>query len=129
MVANARAKGEYDSAEAGMLGLIDKGYPPDRTVKIYYAGPNEDDRSKPHIWYVLAEVHASSRADGSEMGHNGCDAPGSFFVQLKDGKWVHIPEGPFVIFVPSWLERFGFAGEGQTTPTTDLINGPMRFCQ
>ena len=129
VVANARAKGEYDSAEAGMLALMDKNYAPDHTVKIYSARPDSHDGSNPYIWYVIAEVRASSRADGSALGHNGCDAPGTFFVQLKDGKWVHIPEGLFIVFVPSWLERFGFAGEGQTTPTTDLINGPMRFCQ
>lgn len=27
-----------------------------------------------------AEVRASSRADGSELGHNGCDALGLFFL-------------------------------------------------
>lgn len=129
VVSNARSNGEYDSAEAGMLALLDKDYPPDHTVKVYYAGPNEDNRTKPYIWYVTVEVRAASRADGSEMGHNGCDAPGSFFVQLKDGKWVHIPEGFFTTFVPAWLERFGYAGEGETTPTTNLLHGSIRFCQ
>ena len=129
MVANARAKGEYASAEEGMLAIINKGYPPDHTVKICSAGPDAHDGSNPYVWYVIAEVRASALADGSEMGRNGCDAPGTFFVQLKDGKWVHVPEGLFIIFVPSWLDTFGFAGEGQSTSTTDLIHGPMRFCQ
>ena len=129
VVANARAKGEYASAEEGMLAIINKGYPPDHTVKICSAGPDAHDGSNPYVWYVIAEVRASARADGSEMGRNGCDAPGTFFVQLKDGKWVHVPEGLFIIFVPSWLDTFGFAGEGQSTSTTDLIHGPMRFCQ
>jgi len=129
VVLNARSKGEYDSAEEGMLALMDKNYAPDHTVKIYSARPDAHDGSNPYVWYVIAEVRASSRADGSELGHNGCDAPGTFFVQLKDGKWVHVPEGLFIIFVPSWLDTFGLAGKGQTTPTTDLINGPMRFCQ
>lgn len=129
VVANARANGEYASAEEGMLALMDEAYTPDHTVKIYSAGPDAHDGSNPYVWYVIAEVRASARADGSIMGHNGCDAPGTFFVQLKDGKWVHVPEGLFIIFVPSWLNTFGFAGEGQATPTTDLIHGPTRFCQ
>lgn len=129
VVANARADGEYASAEEAMLALIDKSYGSDRTVKIYSAGPDAHDGSNPYVWYVIAEVRASTRADGSELGHNGCDAPGTFFVQLKNGKWVHISEGPFMIFVPSWLDTFGFAGEGQSTPTTHLINGPTQFCQ
>jgi hypothetical protein len=129
VVANARANGEYASAEEGMLALMDKSYAPDRIVQIYSAGPDAHDGSNPYVWYVIAEVRASARADGSELGHNGCDAPGTFFVQLKNRKWVHIPEGLFIVFVPSWLDRFGLAGEGQSTPTTDLIHGPMRFCQ
>ncbi len=129
VVANARANGEYESAEEGMLALMDESYAPDHIVKIYSAGPDAHDGSNPYVWYVIAEVRASARADGSEMGKNGCDAPGTFFVQLKNGKWVHVPEGLFIIFVPSWLDTFGFAGEGQSTPTTDLIRGPTRFCQ
>ena len=113
-VASARAKGEYDSAEAGMLALIDKNYAPDHTVKIWSARPDSHDGSNPYVWYVIAEVRASSRTDGSELGHNGCDAPGTFFVQLKEGKWVHIPEGLFIVFTPSLLDTFGFAGEGES---------------
>ena len=128
-VASARAKGEFDSAEAGMLALADKNYASDHTVKIWSARPDSHAGKNPYVWYVIAEVRASSRADGSALGHNGCDAPGTFFVQLKDGKWVHIPEGLFIVFTPSLLDTFGFAGEGEITPTTDLINGPMRFCQ
>jgi hypothetical protein len=129
VVANARSKGEYDSAEAGMLALMDKNHAPDHTVKIYSARPDAHDGSNPYVWYVIAEVRASARADGSAMGRNGCDAPGTFFAQLKDGKWVHIPEGLFIILVPSWLDTFGLAGEGQSTPTTNLIHGPTQFCQ
>jgi hypothetical protein len=129
VVANARSKGEYDSAEAGMLALMDKNYAPDHTVKIYAARPDAHDGSNPYVWYVIAEVRASARADGSELGHNGCDAPGTFFVQLKDGKWVHVPEGLLTVFAPSWFGIFGLAGEGQSTPTTDLIHGPTQFCR
>ena len=128
VVARARAEGEFDSAEAGMLAMINKRYSPDHTVKIWSARPDSHAGKNPYVWYVIAEVRASSRADGSALGRNGCDAPGSFFVQLKNGKWVHVPEGLFIIFVPSWLDTFGYAGKGQLTPTTDLINGPMRFC-
>lgn len=129
VVSRARADDMYPSAEAGMLALMDKYYPPDHEVKIYYAGPNDDYGKKPFVWYVIAEVHASARADGSAMGQNGCDAPGTFFVQLKDGNWVHIPEGFYTTFMTSWLETFDLAGEGQATPSTDLLSGPTRFCQ
>jgi hypothetical protein len=129
VIANARADGEYASAEEGMMALMDKYYPPDREVKIFYAGPNENDGSNPFVWYVIAEVRASARADGSQMGLNGCDNPGTFFVQLKDGKWVHVPEGMFTTFMTSLLDVFDMAGEGQLAPTIDLLNGPTLFCR
>lgn len=129
VVSRARADGVYPSAEAGMMSLMDKHYAPDHEVIISYAGPNEVHGKKPYVWYVIAEVRASSRADGSEMGHNGCDAPGTFFVQLKDGNWVHIPEGFYTTFMTSWLETFDLAGEGQVTPSTDLLSGPTNLCQ
>lgn len=129
VIASARQHGEYASAEEGMLALMDKYYPADREVNIYYAGPNEHNGSKPYAWYVIAEVRASARADGSQMGLNGCDNPGTFFLQLKDGKWVHVGEGFFTTFMLSWMETFDLAGEGVSTPTTDLLNGPTLFCR
>lgn len=130
VVANARESGEYESAEAGMLALMDQYYPPDRSVEIFYAGPNDNNGRNPYVWYVIAEVHASARADGSEMGRNGCDNPGTFFLQLKDGNWVHVPEGFFTTFMTSWVKTFGLAGEGQSTPSTDrLRNNPTEFCR
>ena len=129
VISNARARGEFASPEAGMLALTERDFTPDYKATIHYAGPNEDDRSMPYVWYVIVEIHASARADGSKLHQNGCDSGGTYFVQLNDGKWVQIPEGFFMIFVPSWLEKYGFAGEGQSTPTTDLIHGPTRFCQ
>ena len=74
-----------------MLALMDKNYAPDHTVKIYAARPDAHDGSNPYVWYVIAEVRASARADGSELGHNGCDAPGTFFVQLKMGSGYMYP--------------------------------------
>ena len=128
VVANARSKGEYASAEAGMLALISKNYAPDHTVKIYSARPDAHDGSNPYVWYVIAEVRASSRADGSDMGKNGCDAPGSFFLQTKKG-WVHVSEGAFPIYVGKWMKVLDMAGEGQTTPSTDWAPGQSRrFC-
>jgi hypothetical protein len=130
VIANARADGVYSSAEDGMLALMDRYYPTDRRVEIFYAGPNADNGRNPYVWYVIAEVHASARADGSEMGRNGCDNPGTFFVQLKDGNWVHVREGFFTTFMTSWLETFDLAGVGQSTPSTDLLhNAPMQFCK
>src|SRR5512142_3414071 len=81
----AGSKGVYDSAEQGMQALLEKNYSSDRRVKILYAGTNSFDGSKPYIWYVIAEVHASKRADGSALGKNSCDAPGNFFLQTKQG--------------------------------------------
>ena len=129
VVANARADGEYASAEEAMLALIDKSYGSDRTVKIYSAGPDAHDGSNPYVWYVIAEVRATARADGSELGANGCDAPGSFFLQTKEG-WVHVSEGAFPTFMGFWMKLFGWAGEGQSTPSTDWgADKPSQFCR
>ena len=124
----ASSKSVYATAEQGMLAKIEKHYSADRNVKILYAGTNSFDGSQPHVWYVIAEVHAASRADGSELGHNGCDVPGSYFLQTKEG-WVYMPEGAFPDFIGFWMKIFDMAGEGQATPSTDLLpDQPSRFC-
>jgi len=126
----ARSKGVYASAEEGMLALVDKYYPTDREVKILYAGTNSPDGRLPYIWYVIAEVHATARADGSELGSNGCEAPGSYFLQTKDGNWVHISENAFPTYIGFWMDIFGLAGKGQTTASTDWgANKPNQFCR
>lgn len=128
-LAHLRSDGVYPSAEEGMLALVDKHYMPDREVKILYAGTNSLDESKPYIWYVIAEVHASARADGSEMASNGCDAPGSFFLHTMEG-WVHVPESAFPGFMGFWMEVFDLAGEGQVAPSTSWgANAPRQFCR
>jgi hypothetical protein len=125
----ARSKGLYASAEQGMLAVIDDHYPPDRSAKILYAGTNSFQGRQPHIWYVIAEVRAASRADGSELGHNGCDAPGLFFLQTKDG-WVFVPEGAFPGFMGFWMKVFDLAGPGQSTPSIEWSpDQNPRFCQ
>lgn len=124
----ARSKGVYETAEQGMLSQVDQHYPADREVKMLYAGTNSFDGSKPYIWYVTVEVHATARADGYPMGRNNCDAPGSFFLQTKEG-WVHVPEGAFPTFVGFWMNVFSMAGEGQATPSTEWApDQPSRFC-
>ena len=124
----ARSKGVYETAEQGMRALVDKRYTPDRQVKILYAGTNSFDGSKPYIWYVIAEVHASARADGSSLSEDGCDAPGSFFLQTKDG-WVHVPEGAFPGFIGFWMGVFDMAGPGQSEPSTTWASDqPEHFC-
>lgn len=124
----AHSKGVYETAEQGMLALVDKGYASDRQVKILYAGTNSLDGSKPYIWYVIAEVHASARADGSNLSENGCDAPGSVFLQTKDG-WVYMPEGAFPGFIGFWMGLFDMAGPGQSEPSTARApNQPEHFC-
>ncbi len=125
----ARAKGVYSSPEQGMIARAEQYYTADRQIKILHAGTNSFDGTKPHVWYVIAEIRASARADGSALGHNGCDAPGSFFLQTKDG-WVYVPEGAFPGFIGFWMDVFGWAGEGQVTPSTNWAPGqPSRFCQ
>ena len=124
----ARSKGVYETAEQGMRALVDKGYTSDRQVKILYAGTNSFDGSKPYVWYVIAEVHASARADGSSLSEDGCDAPGSFFLETKDG-WVHVPEGAFPGFIGFWMGVFDMAGPGQSEPsTTRAPDQPEHFC-
>lgn len=128
-LAHARSDGIYSSAEEGMMALVDQYYPADRDVKILYAGTNSPNGRSPHIWYVIAEVHASSRADGSPMGSNGCDAPGSFFLKTKQG-WVHVPEAAFPEFIGFWMKVFDLAGEGQSTPSTNWPDGqPNQLCR
>ena len=125
----ASSKGMYATAEQGMLAKIEKHYSADRNVKILYAGTNSFDGSQPHVWYVIAEVRATSRADGSELGHNGCDAPGSYFLQTKEG-WVYMPEGAFPEFIGFWMKIFDMAGEGQSIPSTNWApDQPAQFCQ
>ena len=115
----ARSKGTYPSAEQGMLARMDKYYMPDREVEILYAGTNSFDGSNPHVWYVIAEVHASARVDGSALSHDGCDSPGSYFLQTKDGNWMYVPEGAFPDLMGFWMGVFGMAGEGQSEPSID----------
>jgi hypothetical protein len=125
----ARSKGIYATPEQGMIATIDKVYPPDRTVKFLYAGTNSMDGSQPYIWYVIAEVRASKRLDGSELQKNGCDAPGSFFLQTNQG-WVTVPEQALPGFVGFWMKVFGMAGQGQATPSTNWVeNQEPDFCQ
>jgi hypothetical protein len=128
-LALAKNEGLYSSPEQGMLLRTEKAYSPDRSVKILSAGPNTFDGSQPYIWYVIAEVRASSRADGSALGRSGCDAPGSYFLQTREG-WVYLPEGAFPEFIGYWMKVYGWAGEGQLAPSTDWAPGqPKRFCQ
>jgi hypothetical protein len=125
----ARAKGVYSSPEQGMIARAEQSYTADRQIKILHAGTNSFDGTKPHVWYVIAEIRASARADGSALGHNGCDAPGSFFLQTKEG-WVHVSEGAFPGFIGFWMDVFGWAGDGQSRPSTNWApDQPSRFCQ
>lgn len=128
-LARLRSDGLFPAPEEGMLALIDRYYPPEKEVKMLYAGPNSPDGNNPHVWYVIAEVYASSRADGSAIGDNGCDAPGSYFLQTKEG-WVHVPEQAFPEIIGFWMDVFDLAGAGQIAPSTDWTPGhERRFCE
>jgi hypothetical protein len=102
-----------------MRALVYENYTGISRFQILGAGPNDSfDENKSHIWYVVAVIHAASRADGSALGHNGCDAPGTFFLQTKEG-WVQVGEGAFPEIIGIWMKMYGMAGEGQSTPSTD----------
>jgi hypothetical protein len=122
-------KGVYDSPEQGMREILSKYYSADQDVKILYAGPNSKNGHEPQVWYVIAEVRATARADGTALGANGCEAPGSFFLQTKEG-WVHVSEGAMPGFINFWMKIFNKAGTGQATPTTDWgDHPPEQFCR
>ena len=128
-LAIARSKGVYPTAEQGMLERASRSYAGVPRVDILYAGPNYHDGSKPYVWYVVAEVRAQARSDGSELGRNGCDSGGSYFLQTKEG-WVHVSEGALPGFVGFWMDVFGMAGPGEDSPSVDWSpSQPARFCQ
>lgn len=128
-LARARSHGAYATAEQAMLAEIEKGYIGVSQAEILYAGPNSFEDRQPHVWYVIAEVRAAARVDGSKIGRNGCDAPGSFYLQTADG-WVHVPEGAFPEIVGFWMSVFGLAGPGLSSPTIDYApSQPKRLCQ
>ena len=128
VITSASRNGAYPTAEQAMLGMLGKVYSADRQIKIIYAGTNSFDGSDPHIWYVIAEVRASARADGSSLNRNGCDAPGMFFLQTKQG-WVFVPEGMFPTLAGRFMKVFGMAGEGAPTPSTNWApDQNPRYC-
>lgn len=129
VVNRARVRGLYPTAEAAMRQLIQEKYVDIQRVTIFYAGPNAGDGSDPHVWYVIAEVRAKNRTDGSLLGDHNCDAPGTFFLQTHDG-WFYVPEGAFPGMLGKWMQSYDLAGPGQSVPSIDLINKrPYRFCQ
>ena len=125
----AQTRGVYETPEQGMRAMLEATYSPDAQIKVLYAGPNSKDGSLSYVWYVIAEVRAAARADGSPLGRNGCDAPGSYFLQTREG-WVHVPEGTFPEQIAIWMKTYHLAGPGQSTPSTDWApDQPGRFCQ
>ena len=125
----ARTEGVFASAEDGMRTLVARGYVQPDDVEIVYAGTNSFDGSSPHVWYVIACVWGGHRADGSSVGAHthGYDAPGSFFLNTKEG-WVHVSEGAFPIIVGFWMRVYGLAGPGSTQPTHDWGSSPLARC-
>jgi hypothetical protein len=124
----ARSKGIYDTAEQGMVAYTEKNYSTDSNVDILLAGPNSFVGRQPYYWYVIAEVNGISRADGSELRYNGCESIGLSYLQNKEG-WIYVPDGVFPGIVGFWMKVFGMAGEGQTTPSIDLLpDHTYRFC-
>lgn len=105
--------GVFPTAEQGMRELVSRGYVGITQVDVVYAGPSSFRGANPHVWYVIAEVRATSRIGGSGMGrgNDNCDAPGSFFLNVRDG-WVPVPEGAFPELVGFWMKVYGLAGPG-----------------
>jgi hypothetical protein len=117
-LAIARSGGVFPSPEEGMRSLVEGGYEGLERIEIRYAGPNSPDGLQPHVWYVIADVWARSRADGSPVANRfrDHDNPGSFFLETQEG-WVHVPEGAFPELVGLWMTLFGLAGEGSPVPS------------
>jgi hypothetical protein len=109
----ARSKGIYPNPETGMKTLINQDYIGIQKVEIIYAGPNYDNGSKPFVWFVVADIWAKSRFDGSSLGYGKWDhdSGGSYFLQTKEG-WVHVTEHLHPEFVAFLMEVYGLAGEG-----------------
>jgi len=74
----ARSSGVYPSAEQAMRSKLDKVYKGISRVDVLYAGPNSFDGSQPHIWYVIAEIRATSRADAPAWGTKDAMRPVRF---------------------------------------------------
>ena len=129
VIARARERGLYPTAEAGMRQLISKDYDDIQDVTIFYAGPNARGGKDPYVWFVIAEINKKNRADGLALGEHHCDAPGTFFLQTHDG-WIHVPEGAFPQLLGKWMPAYDLAGPGQAVPSINLHNNqPYRFCQ
>jgi hypothetical protein len=127
-LSSARSKGIYSSPQQGIQAIVDQMYSADREVKILNAGPYFFSGRQPQLWYVIAEVHATSHADGSSLKYHGCESPGIAFIQTREG-WVHVPDIAFPEFIGFWMKVFGWAGEGQSTPSTDSAPDQLiKFC-
>lgn len=129
LVNRALAEGVYPTAAEAFYHLMEEHYTGVKRIDIIYAGPNDSEGNQPYVWYVVAEVRADKRADGSQMGKNGCDNPGVFFMQSHEG-WFYVPESLLTGLIGDWMREYGLAGPGQTTPAIGSTGGgPMRFCQ
>jgi hypothetical protein len=105
----AKREGVYATPEEGMRARVTKSWISLESVEIQYAGPNARDGSNPHVWFVVAQVRAASRASGAAVSPRGYDSAGSFFVRVQDG-WVHIPEGQLPELVGHLMRLFHYAG-------------------
>ena len=121
------ARGVYPTAVEGMKAMLAENYRGITRLTISSAGPNAPDGSQPHVWYVIAEVRAATYADGTPVRHNGCDAPGSFFLQTQAG-WFWAPEGAFPGLLGKLMVEHGLAGPGQATADVPPPRGPFKYC-
>jgi len=118
----ASNQGIYPTAEQGMIERATAYYENIEKIEIKYAGPNSFDGDQQHVWYVIARVWAESKR-GRPVGSPGKDyeTPGGFYIQTKQG-WVQIPEGMLPVYLGFWMDVFGLAGPGSTTPTINHTN-------
>jgi hypothetical protein len=128
-VRQALASGVYPTPVEAVRHFIENNYIGIKSYEILSARPNEDNGKNPHVWYAIAEVHAENYADGTQVRHNGCDAPGVFVMQIKEG-WFLVGEGLFTGSFGRWLVDYSLAGEGQVQPAIDTFHGhSYRMCQ
>jgi hypothetical protein len=115
-------QGTYPTAEEGMIQRANAYYEEIEKIEIEYAGPDSFNSKQPHVWYVIARIWAESK-QGRPVGSPGKDyeTPGGFYLQTKQG-WVQIPEGMLPKYLGFWMDVFGLAGPGSTTPTTNHTN-------
>jgi hypothetical protein len=107
-LAVAKARGVYPTPEEAILARFSEGWGGANVVSIkhVHAGPNDPNRSQPHIWFGGADVYLDRIPQGGRRTHY---VTGSFYVRVEDG-WVYMPEGAFPPYVGWVMSLYGLEG-------------------